>query len=671
LRAARLVDSCRTYREDSGSQPNIIAEQAAALGAVLPEHWRVFTGTRYGEPSISAVLKQMQDEGIERIVAVPLYPQFDQATTGTIMRELYRVVGETARSMSLATRAAWHDDSGYVSAQARLIAEWAQSHDLWPDDSHLLFTAYGPPGSGVQREDTYAPQMRRTVDLVAQRLGWSADLVSLAFQGRFGMEPGPACRPIAGDELERLARLGVKKVLVCHLTFAEQGVGAVRQIDGQSQKLFAASGGRLHNCPTLYTQRPFISALRSLVIGGPRPASGRGAKPLLVPRLDTGLTDDDPKALVMIGTSLARRLRSGRGPHLKHNHPGVFAKVRKSRKTLLGFLDWVREEGIVKEAFVWNTCQRLEFYGWLADPDDSVDREWVVATVRSRLFETEPEDLHVNVLFGVNAWHHLMRTASGLNSALPGDTDVVAQLQTSCQIAERARVAGPIAARLVRSAVELTHKVRAETAWGQFSSGYCLAALSHVRAVSGVDLDACRHLVIGGSATSRSVLSTLSQEFAVPQHRMTLAYRDHHGQMKLLRAALGHGKRQRVHSYSEESVLRAIADADFVFFGIDHPQPVLDAEVIGGLRDFTKRPLTIVDFNSYGSMRYSSIPDGVRVWTEAELDRAVAAYADLMCSRAEFSAAVEAMETWIEDRLPVSDVDADSKTEISAAKSTI
>jgi ferrochelatase len=670
LRAARLADSYRTGRKDSGSQPNATAEQATALRAVLPEHWWVFAAARYGEPSIAAVLKQMQDQGIERIVAVSLYPQFAQATTGTIMRELYRVVGETARNMSLATRAAWHDDSGYVSAQARLIAEWAHSHDVWPDDAHLLFTAYGPPDSDVQLENTYAPQMRRTVDLVAQRLGWPGDRVSLAFQGRFGIEPGPGCRPVAGQKLEQLTGAGVKRVLVCHLSFAEQGVDALEQIDVESQELFAASGGRLYDCPTLYTQRPFISALRSLVIGGPRPVSGRRPKPLLAPKRDAGPTDDDPKALVMIGTSLAKRLRSGRGPHLKHNHPGVFAKVRKSRKTLLGFLDWVRDEGLVKEAFVWNTCQRLEFYGWLRDPADSVEREWVVARVRNQLFGIEPEDLKVNVLFGVDAWYHLVRTASGLNSALPGDADVVAQLQTSCQIAERARVAGPIAARLVGRAVDLTHQIRAETAWGQFSHGYCLAALSHVRTVSGVELDECRHLVIGGSATSRSVLSTLSQKFAVPQHRMTLAYRDHHGQMKLLRAALGHGKRRRVHSYSEESVLRAIADADYVFFGIDHPQPVLDAEVIGGLRDFTKRPLTIVDFNSYGSMSYSSIPDGVKVWTEAELDRAVAAYADLMCSRPEFSAAVEAVETWIEERLPVSDVDAGAKTEISAANST-
>ncbi len=657
FRTARLADSRRTHMQDGGSRPDIVAGRAGALADALPEHWRVFTAARYGEPSIATALMQMQAEGIERVVAVSLYPQFAEATTGTIMHELYRIVGETARDMSLATRAAWHDDIGYVSAQARLIAECAASYDLWPDSAHLLFTAYDPPDSGVQREDTYARQMRRTVNLVAQRIGWPGERVSLGFQGWFGTEPGPGCRPAAGTELEELVRAGVKQVLVCHLSFAEQGVHAAGQIDVQSREFFAASRGHLYECPTLHTQRPFISALRSLVTGGPRPVSGRAAKPLLAPRLDTDQINDDPKALVMVGASLAKRLRSARGPHLKHSDRGAFATVRRSRKALLGFLDWVRAEGIVREAFVWNTCQRLEFYGWLANPDDFVEREWVVAKVRSQLFGIEPEGLLVNVFFSVDAWHHLVRTASGLNSALPGDADVVAQLQTSCQVAERAGVAGPIAARLVRRAVDMTQQLRAETAWSRFSPGYCFAALSHVRAVSGIDLAECRHLVIGGSATSRSVLSTLSQKFAVPHHRMTLTYRDHHGQMRLLRAALGHGKRRRVHSYSEDSVLNAIADADFVFFGIDHPQPVLDAEVICGLRDFTNRSLTIVDFNSYGSMSYSSIPDGVKVWTAAELDRAVAVYADLMCSRAEFSAAVEAVERWIEDRLPVCGVD--------------
>ncbi|KPJ91010.1 MAG: hypothetical protein AMS18_09520, partial [Gemmatimonas sp. SG8_17] len=63
FRAARLANSYRPHSVDSGSQPNIIAGQAAVLAAALPEHWRVFTAVRYGEPSIATVLKQMQAEG--------------------------------------------------------------------------------------------------------------------------------------------------------------------------------------------------------------------------------------------------------------------------------------------------------------------------------------------------------------------------------------------------------------------------------------------------------------------------------------------------------------------------------------------------------------------------------------------------------------------------------
>ena len=122
--------------------------------------------------------------------------------------------------------------------------------------------------------------------------------------------------------------------------------------------------------------------------------------------------------------------------------------------------------------------------------------------------------------------------------------------------------------------------------------------------------------------------------------------------MKLLRSAIGHGKRLRVHSYSDRSVLRVIADADFVFFGIDHAEPVLSAEMLAGKRDFSKRPLVVVDFNDSGSVSDLGSIKGITVWTANELERAVESYADTMCAESQFSHAEEQAERWIEARLP-------------------
>jgi glutamyl-tRNA reductase len=244
-----------------------------------------------------------------------------------------------------------------------------------------------------------------------------------------------------------------------------------------------------------------------------------------------------------------------------------------------------------------------------------------------------------------------MRTASGLNSALPGDVDVVAQLQTACSTAERAGTAGPRATCLVKDAAALAHDVRTETTWGRFSLGYCLAALTRVQEVDGAHFDECHHVVLGGSATSRSVLLALREHFDVPQHKTTLVYRGHHGQLKLLRSAIGHGRRLRAQSYAEPTVLDAIAGADFVYIGVDYQEPVLTAQLLREVRDLGARPLRVVDFNTFGSISGDLAADGLRVWTAADLELAVAAFAEVMRSRPSYLGAVEEAEEWIENRL--------------------
>jgi glutamyl-tRNA reductase len=159
--------------------------------------------------------------------------------------------------------------------------------------------------------------------------------------------------------------------------------------------------------------------------------------------------------------------------------------------------------------------------------------------------------------------------------------------------------------------------------------------------------DEMRHVVIGGSTTSRSVLSALIEQYRVPPKQVTAVYRDHHGQMKQMRAALGNGKRLRVHSYLDERVLRAIADADVVFFGIDQTEPVIEASALVESRDLAARPLTVVDFNSFGSIDEDADLDGVRLWTAGQLDQAVAAHVAITTTRTGFARAAEQAEARI------------------------
>ncbi len=615
----------------------ILEAQAYAAACQLPAGWQVLHALRHGEPSIQQSIAKI-DRGVEELVVLPMYPQFSPSTSGTILREVYRVAGELREPRDLATRTAWYNDGGYVNAQARLIASFTSSLELNPSNAQLLLCAQQVEDVGEGAHGAYEAQVDHTASLVLERLGWPVTRASVVYDSRAALE----------SRLNALAGSPEKNIVLIPMTLTSLSRETPEQLAGH------CPGAQLFVGPALDTYGPFITAVKNLAVRGPRSVAlgMEGTAPLLAPKSSSEEVDLAPGSLVMIGASVAGKVRSQHGPDVVHSPSGVFCEVKKTRKELRAFLDWVREETPVEEAFVWSTCQRIEFYGWHSEAEGVADHEWPVAEIRQHLYGAEPEGLKVNVLFGAEGWHHLMRTACGLNSALPGDTDVVSQLQTSCRMGERVGTAGAKATGLVDSAVTLAEEVREKTSWGKFSRGFCAAALSRVHDLSGADLERCKHVVIGGSATSRSVLFTLADRFKVSRQQMTLVYRDHHGQMKLLRNAIGNGTRLRVHSYSERDVIETIADADFVFFGIDHSEPVISAEMLDGVRDFGGRPLVVVDFNDSGSVDELETIDGISVWTSDDLDRAVESYADVMCADKQFAQAVEQAESWIEARLP-------------------
>ena len=99
-------------------------------------------------------------------------------------------------------------------------------------------------------------------------------------------------------------------------------------------------------------------------------------------------------------------------------------------------------------------------------------------------------------------------------------------------------------------------------------------------------------------------------------------------------------------------VIDAVADSDVLILGIDRDEPVISGENLRGLRDFTQQPLTIIDFNTMGSVRDVEAVPGVSLWPAEQLEREVEAYADRLCADERFEDAVDETEDWIERHLP-------------------
>ena len=634
---------------------SITEEQASKLATMLPDHWKVFYAMRYGRPSIGETLEEIEAAGIEELIVIPMYPQYSGSTTGTALHELYGRLRRSHYLIHVIACTTWYDDGGYVYAQAKLLAEYARRHRLTPEDTYLVFSAHGLPVSYVERGDPYPAHLRRTISLVTNRLGWPNGRASLAYQSRLG--PVEWLKPHTGEFLRTLADRGERRVLVCPISFTVDCLETLEEVDVRFRGEFEENGRELFLCPALNSFEPFVKALRNLVLEGPRPVTswGQNVRPLLADAREPVAVEPDTDALVMIGVSVENRAGGCCPLKLEHTTESELNRVKKPQSDIPDLLRKVREEGDVREVLLWNTCHRFELYGWSGRGEEAAARQCIVARARDHLFNGgHPEGLSVNLLFGAEVWQHLMRTAAGLNSRLPGDRDVVDQLRAASRLAERANTAGPLARRLVREVIALERDLRAETPWGKFDPGYCFAALSRIVESSGLDLADARVVVVGGSTTSRSALAALTQRFQVPDRQLTLVYRGHSGgHMKLIRKAIGQGRRLRVQDYSEDAAIRAILDADVAIFGIDRSEPVLDAARVLPRRDSIARPFTIIDFNTFGSTKGLAARAGVTLWPADRIDREVQKFAEVMCALPEFSRAVDAAESWILEHTPL------------------
>ncbi len=658
--AARLAENYRgTWTGDGPPALVIACEQAAALESKLPAGRPVFLAMRYGQPGIAETVERLVTLGVDELVVVSMCPDHSGTTTQAVLREVCRQIARTGSPIDVTTRNLWLDDIGYVNAQARLIRDHAAARGLTPRDTHLVFSLRSLPISRTARREAYVDQARQAALLVAHRLGWPAQRVSQGFHDHPGSVK--CLQPATADILAELSRGGEERVLLCPLDFTIEGPETLARAQAKYRAQFEQAGGRFFTCPGLNASPPFIAALKNLVLHGRRPAaahqSGGGleAAPLVhATPADSASARID--SLVMVGLSLGGPLGSGLGPNLPHTNTDELRSIKRPRCEVSDALRALCSAGLLREALLWNTCRRVEFYGWQNGATDAAARADITASVRRRLFGQSGggDAVQPNVLHGVDAWHHLMRTAAGLNSGLPGEREVMQQLQAAYRLAERAGTAGPLTKALLDEVSRQERQLREETTWGAFDPHYSYAALSHIVRSAKLDLAACQCVVIGGSTTSCGVLDVLTGRFDVPSRQLTLLYRGHGqgGRLKMLRRAIGNGRRIRVDKYGEKAVVQAIADADLVVFGLDRREPVFSERQIRELRDFNARPLAILDFNLFGSTGEMESRDGVRLWKAEDLECAVTAFADNLCAGPPFTRAVAAAESWIRDHVP-------------------
>ncbi|TAN11362.1 MAG: ferrochelatase [Burkholderiaceae bacterium] len=222
---------------------------------------------RYGEPAIAAQLGQLKAAGCDRILVLPLYPQYAAATVGSVLDDVADWIKTTRVVPELRFVQHFHDHEGYLKAlEQTVLAHW-QTHGR-PD--RLLMSFHGLPQRMIDRGDPYQKQCAATAQRLAARLALPQDAWTLAFQSRFGRAKwiGPSTQ----DVLKQLGRAKVARVHVICPGFVSDCLETLEEINIEGRALFqSAGGGELQYIPCLNDHPMFINALADLVgrhVGG-------------------------------------------------------------------------------------------------------------------------------------------------------------------------------------------------------------------------------------------------------------------------------------------------------------------------------------------------------------------------------------------------------------------
>ena len=208
---------------------------------------KVQLAMRYGNPSVKDGLDKLQAEGAERIMVLPLYPQYSGATTGSVADAVFSNLSKWRWVPELRMLGAYHDDPNYISALAQSIdAHWQANDHLTNeklDKGHKLFISFhGMPKATLLAGDPYFCHCHKTARLIAAKLNLHEDQWEMAFQSRFGKAEW--LQPYAAKRFVELPEEGVKNITVVCPGFSIDCLETLEEIAIEGREEFIAAGGQ-------------------------------------------------------------------------------------------------------------------------------------------------------------------------------------------------------------------------------------------------------------------------------------------------------------------------------------------------------------------------------------------------------------------------------------------
>nr|XP_043631953.1 ferrochelatase-2, chloroplastic [Erigeron canadensis] len=274
ISVARAPKSKEGYASIGGGSPlrKITDAQANELRKALYEKnvaAEVYVGMRYWHPFTEEAIEQIKKDGVNKLVVLPLYPQFSISTSGSSLRLLENIFREDEYlvNMQHTVIPSWYQREGYIKAMADLIEKELIKFDR-PGQVMIFFSAHGVPLAYVEEAgDPYKAEMEECVDLIMDELEKRKinNPYTLAYQSRVG--PVEWLKPYTDTTIIELGEKGVKSLLAVPISFVSEHIETLEEIDVEYKELALKSGiekwGRV---PALGCNSTFILDLADAVI---------------------------------------------------------------------------------------------------------------------------------------------------------------------------------------------------------------------------------------------------------------------------------------------------------------------------------------------------------------------------------------------------------------------
>jgi ferrochelatase len=260
-------DYLKIWNTENNESPlkTITRSQSDKLAAAIADHDHVVVdwAMRYGNPSIQSRIEALTAQGCDRILVVPLYPQYSAPTSATVCDEVFRVLAGMRAQPTLRVSPPYYDDPDYIEALAVSIDTHLKTLPFAPE--LIVASFHGMPQKYVDKGDPYLAQCVATTDALRKRMGLDASKLLLTFQSRFGFDEW--LQPYTDKTMERLAKEGVRRIAVLTPGFSADCLETLEEIAQENAEIFKHNGGeQFAFIPCLNDSDPGMDVIRQLVL---------------------------------------------------------------------------------------------------------------------------------------------------------------------------------------------------------------------------------------------------------------------------------------------------------------------------------------------------------------------------------------------------------------------